>query len=175
MYQIVPSIRFKNLLDIHVHYSFQDPGNNGCFDVGHGMEVRTKDTCFKSGKFLGNGSSFTIVDTPGFGDKKERETMEGLVRFLKDDLQFVHVFIIMFNSQEPRLNASLKNMIKMIEEMNSHSFWPNVVIGVSRWKFSKRAIKDRKDIGQSEETWMKDLRAQIDEHTNIDVSNKIMN
>ena len=47
----------------------------------------------------------TIIDTPGFGDDLENEarTIDELVNVLKNEVKFVHGFVIAFNGQSPRM------------------------------------------------------------------------
>ena len=63
----------------------------------------TKKTCADEGHWLGNTSApyFTVIDTPGFGNNlvEEEKTIEGLVNVLKDQIKFIHVFIIAFKQQ----------------------------------------------------------------------------
>ena len=75
---------------------------NGCFKVGWGsLEVITTETCADKGYWLGitSNDNVTIIDTPGFGDnmKNEIETIDGLVDVLKDEIQYVHAFVITFS------------------------------------------------------------------------------
>ena len=134
------------------------------------MSAHTKATCPKSGNYLGNGQSFTVVDTPGFGDDQESKTLDDMVKVLRNDLRFVHVFVIMFNGQKPRLDESLKVTIKLLEDLFGPSFWPNVVIGVSRWAYYDDAIEERKEKGETEDIWIERLRNNLVLETNIDVS-----
>ena len=49
----------------------------------------------------------TIIDTPGFGDdiENEQNTIEELVDVLKNKVKFVHVFVLAFNGESPRLKT----------------------------------------------------------------------
>ena len=46
-----------------------------------------------------------MIDTPGFGDDLENEerTIDELVDVLKNQVKFVHAFIIAFNGESPRM------------------------------------------------------------------------
>ena len=59
----------------------------------------------KSHLFTISGTKFTVIDTPGFGDdiENEEQTIEELVNVLKNQIKFVHVFVIAFNGESPRL------------------------------------------------------------------------
>jgi septin family protein len=45
--------------------------------------------------------NFTVIDTPGFGNNliEEERTIESLVNVLRDEIKFVHAFIIAFKQQ----------------------------------------------------------------------------
>ena len=85
--------------------------SNGCFRVSTGLDSITKDTCADHGYWMGDeaNESFTVFDTPGFGDKpvEEKKTIESLVTILRDQIQYVHVFIIAFKQTDNRLTHSL--------------------------------------------------------------------
>ena len=55
-----------------------------------------------------------VLDTPGFGDSKHRETehIANVVCGLKQ-IGYVHSFLIIFNAEEPRLNEQLQATLKI--------------------------------------------------------------
>ena len=65
--------------------------------------------CTKIHYFNFLGTKVTVIDTPGFGDdiENEEQTIEELVDVLKNQIRFVHVFIIAFNGESPRLQKWL--------------------------------------------------------------------
>ena len=72
----------------------------------------TKKTCHDEGNFLGNFSQprLTVIDTPGFGNNlvEEERTIESLVRVLRDEIRYVHAFVICFKQQDNRMTHSLR-------------------------------------------------------------------
>ena len=78
----------------------------------------------------------------------DRETVEQLVKKLKEDIKHVNAFVILFNGQvfhwqaakchsfllgqSPRFTHGLKSMIKLFEDIFGPGFWPNVIFVVSR-------------------------------------------
>ena len=94
----------------------------------------THSTCAEAGTWAGTGGPVTVIDTPGFGDTLERdeENVEELVKILKEDLQYIHAFVIVFNGQSPRFTYGLKSMLKLFQNMFGPGFWPNVIFAVSR-------------------------------------------
>ena len=97
----------------------------------------------------------TIIDTPGFGDDLENEesTIDELVDVLKNQVKFVHVFIIAFNGEQPRMTFALKSMIRLFEKMFGTGFWDNALFEVTRWHFDSRSERNRIERGESEDGW----------------------
>ena len=44
-------------------------------------------------------------------------------------------------------------MIRLFEKMFGSHFWKNTLLEVSRWHYDQRAINNRKQRGESEESW----------------------
>ena len=113
--------------------------DDGCFKVMglHNGGSVTKRTCTDTGRWLGNpsGESFTVVDTPGFGDElaKEEKTIDDLIDSLKDRVKFVHAFVIAFRQQDNRMTASLRSMIGLLQKMFGDLFWENVILEATHW------------------------------------------
>ena len=84
-----------------------------------------------------DNESFTVFDTPGFGDNlvEEEKTIESLVTILRDQIQYVHVFIIAFKQTDNRLTHSLRSMISIFEKMFGHEFWENAILEVNSEDF----------------------------------------
>ena len=56
--------------------------------------------------------------------------IEELVEELKNNIKYIHTFLILFNGQEPRLSMGLQSMIRLFEKMFGNHFWKNVILGV---------------------------------------------
>jgi septin family protein len=89
--------------------------DHGCFKVyglNNGDSSVTKKTCADQDFYLGNMSNpeITVIDTPGFGNDliEEEKTIESLVNVLKDEIKFVHAFVICFKQQDNRMTHSLR-------------------------------------------------------------------
>ena len=110
--------------------------SNGCFRVSTGLDSITKQTCADNGHWLGEigSNTFTVIDTPGFGDKlvEEQKTIENLVTTLRDEIKSVHVFIIAFKQTDNRMTNSLRSMISLFEKMFGAKFWKNAILEVYR-------------------------------------------
>merc|ERR1719500_1538864 len=125
--------------------------NNGCFKVSTGLDSITKRTCADQGYWLGNTSSaaqlFTVIDTPGFGDRllEEEKTIENLVTTLRDQIKYVHVFVIAFKQNDNRMTNSLRSMISLFEKMFGKKFWDNAILEAPHWNHGEDAERIRMD------------------------------
>ena len=123
--------------------------NNGCFKVSTGLDSITKRTCADQGYWMGNttGQRFTVIDTPGFGDKlvEEEKTIEGLVTTLRDEIKYVHVFIIAFKQTDNRMTNALRSMIGLFEKMFGKMFWDNAILEATHWNHGEEAERIRRD------------------------------
>jgi len=132
-----------------------------CFVAGEGTQGVTRNTCAETGRWDGDDEKpVTVIDTPGFGDdvESDRETVEQLVKFLKEEIKQVNAFVILFNGQSPRFTHGLKSMIKLFENIFGPGFWPNVIFAVSRWHFGEAHANMRT---QTEEEWTDDMNKEF--------------
>ena len=53
----------------------------------------------------------------------------GLVNMLKDEIKFIHAFVIAFKQSDNRMTASLRSMIGLFQKMFGDHFWKNAVLG----------------------------------------------
>lgn len=108
----------------------------------------TKKTCQDQGHMLGNFSKpiFTVVDTPGFGNNlvEEEKTIESLVNVLKDEIKYVHAFVICFKQQDNRMTHSLRSMIGLMQKMFGDNFWENVILEATHWNYHEKSISMRR-------------------------------
>jgi len=122
---------------------------NGCFRVSTGLDSITKDTCADQGYWMGDKDNqmFTVVDTPGFGDQlvEEEKTIENLVMTLRDEIKYVHVFILAFKQSDNRMTNSLRSMISLFEKMFGKKFWDNAILEATHWNHGEDAIRIRND------------------------------
>jgi predicted GTPase len=90
------------------------------------------------------GQPCIIIDTPGMGDSKGRDTahIANMVVDLKA-IGYVHVFIIAINSEEPRLSEHLQSTIKLFSQMFGIDFFKNVMVCFTKFSNSSKMIKQR--------------------------------
>ena len=53
----------------------------------------------------------------------------GLVDILKDEIKFIHAFVIAFKQTDNRMTASLRSMIGLFQKMFGDHFWKNAILG----------------------------------------------
>jgi len=151
-------------------HDFVEESNGGtkCFVEVSGAEPATKDTCAQKGSWNGDDETpVTIIDTPGFGDEADADckTVDQMVKTLKEEIKYLHTFVLVFNGKSARFTRELKSMINRFQDIFGDHFWPNVVFAVSHWGFGEYDLEDRR---QTEEEWtvewntkFKDLCAEV--------------
>ena len=102
--------------------------------------------------------------------ENERETIDELVNVLKNQIKYVHVFLIAFNGQSPRLTQSLENMIILFEKIFGTLFWENVLFEVTKWGFN--AVDEKKRLAKetNEDKWQQEWNKTFHEKFQISVS-----
>ena len=125
--------------------------DDGCFKVyglQHDETSVTKRTCHDTGNFLGNLSMprLTVIDTPGFGNNlvEEERTIESLVRVLRDEIKYVHAFVICFKQQDNRMTHSLRSMIGLMQKMFGDHFWENAILEATHWNYHEKSVEMRR-------------------------------
>jgi predicted GTPase len=75
-----------------------------------------------------------FIDTPGLGDSQGRDTehIAEIVASLKK-LGFVHCFVLVLNSQDPRFNEQLQQAIKLYIAMFGEDFVKNLILCFTRF------------------------------------------
>ena len=132
----------------------------GCFQVSPKFTSGvTKATCADTGHWMGDLASpmVTVIDTPGFGSDlvQEQKTIENLVETLKNDIKYVHTFVIAFKQSDNRLTASLHAMISLFEKMFGRKFWDNAILEATHWNHGEDAerIRMESDPPITQEFW----------------------
>ena len=106
----------------------EDPKCKNCtFNICDGQNSCTKETKYATGKWLGTGPEFTVVDTPGFGDSDndDNKLIDEMMKTLKDDIKGANGIVLLINGEEERFDASLQQMMR---EMQVHTWILRTVI-----------------------------------------------
>ena len=85
------------------------------------------------------GEPCMILDTPGMGDSKGRDTshIANMVVDLKT-IGYVHTFIIAINSEELRFSDHLQSTIKLFSQMFGIDFFKNVLVCFTKFSNCKK-------------------------------------
>ena len=131
----------------------------GATGVGKGS---TLNSCFRTDRFgtsgqldsdtvrpvsfvlpwRGNGALMRAVDLCGFSDSEGRDTgfIEAMVDYLRTEVESVNCFLLLLNSQEPRIGMHLKDMLVALRSVFGLPFLSHVIIGFTRWDDSTKGV-----------------------------------
>ena len=129
------------------------------FMVSSGTESCTQEVRVQDGLFRGDDAKpITIIDTVGFNDGlKESDDSEttALIRKLKSDLSHINLFVIVLDGNNPRIDKSQKDMLRLFGVVFGPAFWKHVLIVFTKMSMLPRNVKVRmNDPGRgSDDTW----------------------
>merc|ERR1711962_90766 len=120
------------------------------------LDSCTKNTSHAVGQWIGSGSEFTVIDTPGFGDTdgEDEALLDGMMETLAE-INHANTIVLLFDGSQKRFHLGIEAMLKRITIIFGNKWWDHVVIAVSFWGFDEASIKTRK---QRDEAW---FRSQI--------------
>jgi len=142
---------------------------NCTFPICDGSDSCTKDTTYAVEKWLGTGSNFTVVDTPGFGDSNndDNELMDEMVGALKENISTTNGFLLTFKGDDVRFDQQIQQMLREFQAMFGSGFWNFTTIEVSFWPFDESSIRRRNESGHDEIWYCGEKNKGLVEHFDV--------
>jgi len=137
-------------------------GNINLFTESTGFESCTYAVKQETVKWFDKEELFHLVDTCGFGDSKENEDQQikDLVALLRN-LIYVNKFLIVLNSQTPRLDSQVQDMLKAFKDIFGDEVCKNISIVFTRWDYDQRSLRERKAKTISEDARTREINNLI--------------
>ena len=108
---------------------------NCTFPICNGYDSCTKETSYAKGKWLGQvlnflvyqylfninnvlqGESFTIVDTPGFGDSDDEDDklIDEMMEVLTDEIVGANSIVLLINGEKERFDSAFQQMLREMQ------------------------------------------------------------
>ena len=119
-----------------------------CFSVWSLQGAITQKACVDKGFWVGDSVTkqmVTVIDTPGLGSQliKEERMVEDLMDVLKEQIGYVHVFIIVFEQYKFRMNDSIISMLTLMQKTFGEKFWEHAILVASHWNHGWNGIMER--------------------------------
>jgi GTPase SAR1 family protein len=89
-----------------------------------------------------NNGSRCVIDTPGLTgvEAEDAENLHEIVRYLREDTRGVNAFGVVINSQDPRLDGSIRRLVRILNDLfNNESSWEHVCLIFTRCFHPQRA------------------------------------
>jgi len=114
------------------------------FTVCDEYDSCTKSTSHAVGQWIGSGSEFTVIDTPGFGDSdgNDEALLDDMMEKLAE-IDYANTIVLLLDGSEKRFEQGLQYMLKRITIIFGKKWWDHVVIAVSFWGFDEASITKR--------------------------------
>ena len=150
--------------------------NAKAFPVSGKATTCTQETTFADADFCGVPSKpISIVDTIGFDDPTkdhDAKIIADLVLQLQQNCDYVNTFVMAVNGQNPRLDGSLLQMIKIFEKMFTSKFWDQVVVVFTRLHMDKPSIERRleENEGSTDDILAKEYLSEIERLFGVETS-----
>ena len=130
------------------------PPNNGCFPVSEKPESCTRTALFSNVFFGGDQSKpISVIDATGFKEPEndaDAQILADFVTKLRNQCDYVNIIAIAISGQNYRVDRSLIEMIKILEEMFGQNLWSHAVLIITRVPMNKKDSQKRHKYGQSD-------------------------
>mmetsp|Transcript_61349 Transcript_61349/g.182752 ORF Transcript_61349/g.182752 Transcript_61349/m.182752 type:complete len:807 (-) Transcript_61349:138-2558(-) len=122
------------------------------FETSDDTASMTCQPTIKALKWRWDGELVRCVDLPGLADTQGRDHqhIEAMAEALKTEVKYVHVFLVIINSEVPRFDWQLQEMLIKFKDVFGEEFLRNVMLGFTKWEFKRFARKKREKTGQTE-------------------------
>lgn len=124
------------------------------FNTSSSVNACTYLTNAKQGTLMDQGGQpLMVIDTPGLSEnmKADSDHIINMIKFLKEDIQFVKLFIFTVNGQEPRFDNATRLLLKTFEASLGELFWKHCAVAYTRWGHTAEQERNRKRSNLSEE------------------------
>ena len=130
------------------------------FPVGHGTESFTTTVKARTGHWMGDPANprLSVIDTPGTGDTSNMDCEHAIetVKYLKDVVGSIDVFVLMFKGTNYRFDASMQKQLELFQSIFGPKMWENAVTEITFWPYTEENMKEREKNQQSENQKHKD-------------------
>ena len=151
----------------------QSPDCDNCtFAICDGHDSCTKETSYAVGNWLGEGETFTVVDTPGFGDSDNEDTelIDEMMEVLHNVVKGANAVMLLVDGTEERFDAALQQMIREMQALFGEALWANTIVGVSHWAYDANSVNQRNYTGKTEEVFMAEWNELLQTKFHIDTT-----
>ena len=151
----------------------QSPDCDNCtFAICNGHDSCTKETSYAVGNWLGEGETFTVVDTPGFGDSDNEDTelIDEMMEVLHNVVKGANAVMLLVDGTEERFDAALQQMIREMQALFGEALWANTIVGVSHWAYDANSVNQRNYTGKTEEVFMAEWNELLQTKFHIDTT-----
>eukprot|EP00347_Sterkiella_histriomuscorum_P019669 403340739 len=148
-------------------------GHSNKFKVSASIKSETSETKGIVTNWFGDSreTPLILIDTPGLGDSEGRDTehIANMVSGLKQ-IGFVHTFLVVINSEEPRFSEMIKNTLILFEQMFGNHFYKNILLCFTKFSHDKRTLRQReKGLKQTQKQIMTQYTERFQKTFNYDL------
>ena len=145
------------------------------FPVCNSINLCTKTTTFKEGKWLGTGDDIIVVDTPGFSYIDEHlfeqndQFIEQMIKILHDDIKIANAVILAVNGKDMSrtMPLGMVQMLKSLERSFGQDLWKNLIISITNWSYAEDEVLERRRNGQTDAEIKTNWNVELKEKLNI--------